>query len=201
MNSGIPLATEPAPCRTRSAIHDLGARRQRHDRPRRHPARLSIPSRSSIAVPARSIWCLAGTDTVSAQGHSDVPAGTYTDKNGNSGWFTATERSRRRAAVAQVPDPALNQAGIGTVWCARRPVRGRGRVHRRQWVGPGVGPDGSARPLAAGSVSAGHRCAQYRRRATSAVSCASPGYCSVGGVNDANSTFVISEWHGTWVKP
>jgi hypothetical protein len=32
------------------------------------------------------------------------------------------------------------------------------------------------------------------------VSCASPGYCAAGGVNAANSAFIISEWRGTWGK-
>ena len=34
----------------------------------------------------------------------------------------------------------------------------------------------------------------------SSVSCASAGYCDAGGLSQANSAFVISEWHGTWGK-
>jgi hypothetical protein len=32
------------------------------------------------------------------------------------------------------------------------------------------------------------------------VSCASAGYCSAGGQNNSGTSFVISEWHGTWGK-
>jgi hypothetical protein len=32
------------------------------------------------------------------------------------------------------------------------------------------------------------------------VSCASPGFCAAAGLDDANSAFLITEWHGTWGK-
>jgi hypothetical protein len=47
-----------------------------------------------------------------------VAVGTYTDRHKNTRWFTAAERGGRWATAARVPEPALNQALIGTVWCA-----------------------------------------------------------------------------------
>lgn len=44
--------------------------------------------------------------------------GTYTGKAGDQQWFTAGERRGRWGKAARVPDPALNDASISTVWCA-----------------------------------------------------------------------------------
>jgi hypothetical protein len=141
-----------------------------------------------------------------------VAVGTYTNKAGNGQWFTVTERDGQWGKAAEVPDPALNQASIGTVWCApgglcaaggtftdpagttdawvRTEVRGRWRPALEVPGLAALNTNGNGALTGSGLDS---------------VACASAGNCAAGGHYDflpANyfegEAFVVTETNGTW---
>ncbi len=77
---------------------------------------------AAIEVPGTAALNKGGNAQVSnmscARTGACAAVGTYTGKAGNQQWFTAGERSGRWAKAAPVPDAALNEAAISTVWCA-----------------------------------------------------------------------------------
>ena len=141
-----------------------------------------------------------------------VAVGTYTDKAGNRQWFTVTERDGRWGKAAEVPDPALNQASIGTVWCVPGGLCAAGGTFTDPagitdaWVRTEVNSHwrpalevpglaalntyGNGAPTGSGLTS---------------VARASAGNCAAGGYYDflpANyyegNAFVVTETNGTW---
>jgi hypothetical protein len=145
-----------------------------------------------------------------------VAVGTYTDQDGNTQWFTVTNRNGRWRTASQVPDPALNQASISTVWCAPGGLCAAGG----SYTDPSTGPEawvmtqvhGHWQPaLEVPGIAALNVGGKFpgSRVGVAAVSCASAGNCAAGGTytsaaydNDNSlppyQPFVVTEANGTW---
>ncbi len=145
-----------------------------------------------------------------------VAVGTYTDKGGNTQWFTVTERNGRWATAAQVPDPALANAAISTVWCAPGGLCAAGG----SFTDPSTGPEawvmtqthGRWKPalevpgIAALNVGGNFHGSKV---GVDAVTCASAGNCAAGGIYTSGTTddlyglppyqpFVVTQTNGRW---
>jgi hypothetical protein len=144
-----------------------------------------------------------------------VAVGTYTDKAGDTQWFTDRESGSRWDKAAPVPDPALTGATISTVWCAPWTCAAGGsftdstgttqawvmtQTHGR-WHAALEVPGIATLNVPGGTAS------------IYAMSCPSPGNCAAVGSYwfNANapeeyfntygaSAFVVSETNGKWGK-
>jgi hypothetical protein len=180
-----------------------------------------------VALERKGRWGTAeqipGTATLNQGGNARVSTvscahttacttvGTFTDRNGNTQWFTVTERNLKWATAAQVPDPALNQAAIGTVWCAAGGLCAAGGQFTdssgagQAWVRTEV----SGRWQSALEVPGIAPLNTGNNSDTAAMSCASTGNCAAGGgyttctcITDNGfppvEAFVVTETNGTW---
>jgi hypothetical protein len=157
----------------------------------------------------------AGVGKVScARTSACVAVGTYTDKNGNGQWFTASEHDGRWSTAAEVPYPALASASISTVWCAAGGLCAAGG----SYTGPGGSTDAWVRAQVGGRWQPALEVPGLAALNTdgngavtgsgvSTVACASAGNCAAGGYYligttnpPTNQPFVVNETKGIWGK-
>jgi hypothetical protein len=141
-----------------------------------------------------------------------VAVGSYTDKDGNSQWFTAAERDGQWRTATEVPYPALDNASISTVWCAAggqcaaggsfTDSAGAAQAWVRTEVSGGWQPALEVPGLAALTTDGSDPVAGS---ALTSVTCVSAGNCAAGGQYEIGNTnpqaiepFVVSEVNGTW---
>jgi hypothetical protein len=152
-----------------------------------------------------------------------VAVGTYTDKAGNSQWFTVNERNGKWGAAAEVPHPTLQNAVVSTVSCAPGGVCAAGGTFTdptgstQAWVQtetnwrwqpalevPGLAAlSSSAPPPWSGPVV---------ESGVGSVLCTSAGDCEAGGFYEIGITgtndngfpptepFLATETNGTWAN-
>jgi hypothetical protein len=145
-----------------------------------------------------------------------VAVGTYTDKDGNGQWFTAAEKNGRWGTAVEVPVPALDDAGISTVWCAPGGLCAAGGSFTdatgasQAWVRPevrGRWQPALEVPGLAALDTGGSGVVTFSE--LTSVSCASAGICAAGGqyqigtVGSHNNyppiqPFLVTETKGTW---
>jgi hypothetical protein len=184
-------------------------------------------SQAFVALEVRGRWARAeqvpGTAALNLGGKAQVSSvscarttvcaavGTYADKAGKTQWFTVTERGRRWGKAALVPVPALDQAGITTVWCRPGMCAAGGQfvdstATTQAWVMTQTGGRWHAALEVPGIATLN---VQTGNANVNAISCSSPGNCAAGGTYTFNpapglvqrfqdSAFVVAEAKGKW---